>query len=103
MRPDAKPDYPRTWGQFLHQFATEEACAAYLERLRWPSGFACSSCGSMAQPYRASRLRLMGKDCRHQSTVTAGTIFEKTRTPLRVWLGGSVVSDDPKARGQRAG
>ena len=40
----------------------------------------------MAVPYRASRIRLMCKDCRHQSTVTAGTIFDKTRTPLRVWL-----------------
>lgn len=89
MTPDAKPDYPRTWGQFLDQFATEEACGAYLERLRWPSGFACSSCGSMAAPYRSSRLRLMCKDCRHQSTVTAGTIFDKTRTPLRVWLAGA--------------
>jgi transposase-like protein len=36
--------------------------------------------------YRASRVRLMCKDCRHQSTITAGTIFDKTRTPLRVWL-----------------
>jgi transposase-like protein len=40
----------------------------------------------MAAPYRASRIRLMCKDCQHQSTVTAGTIFDKTRTPLRVWL-----------------
>jgi hypothetical protein len=40
----------------------------------------------MTPPYRASRVRLMCKDCRHQSTVTAGTIFDKTRTPLRVWL-----------------
>src|SRR5271155_2727560 len=86
MMPDAKLEYPRTWGQFLDQFATEEACGAYLERLRWPNGFGCSSCGSMSAPYRASRLRLMCKDCRHQSTVTAGTIFDKTRTPLRVWL-----------------
>ena len=37
-------------------------------------------------PYRASRIRMMCKDCGHQSTVTAGTIFDKTRTPLRVWL-----------------
>ena len=28
----------------------------------------------------------MCSQCRHQSTVTAGTIFDKTRTPLRVWL-----------------
>jgi transposase-like protein len=40
----------------------------------------------MTGPYQASRFRLMCKDCRHQSTVTAGTIFDKTRTPLRVWF-----------------
>jgi transposase-like protein len=79
-------DYPRTWGEFLDWFPSDKACADYLERLRWPSGFACPSCGSMTPPYRASRIRLMCKDCRHQSTVTAGTIFDKTRTPLRVWL-----------------
>lgn len=28
----------------------------------------------------------MCRGCGHQSTVTAGTIFDKTRTPLRVWL-----------------
>jgi len=86
MMPPANPDYPRTWGEFLDRFSSEEACAAYLERLRWPSGFACPQCGSMTAPYRASRVRLMCKGCQRQSTVTAGTIFDKTRTPLRVWL-----------------
>ena len=84
--PAAPPDYPRTWSEFLDRFSSEEACARYLERLRWPNGFACPSCGSGTPPYRASRVRLMCKDCRGQSTLTAGTIFEKTRTPLRVWL-----------------
>ena len=54
-------------------------------------------------PYRSSRSRLMCRSCSHQSTVTAGTIFDKTRTPLRVWLAGSVVSDEPEARRQRPG
>ena len=84
--PAVSPDYPRTWSEFLDRFSSEEACAQYLERLRWPNGFACPSCGSGTPPYRASRVRLMCKDCRGQSTLTAGTIFEKTRTPLRVWL-----------------
>jgi transposase-like protein len=79
-------DYPRTGGDFLDRFSSEEACAVYLKRLRWPTGFACPSCGSVTPPYRASRLRLMCRDCQRQSTVTAGTIFDKTRTPLRVWL-----------------
>lgn len=79
-------DYPRTWSEFLDWFSSEDACLAYLERLRWPQGFVCPSCGAMSPPSRASRTRLLCRDCRHQSTVTAGTIFDKTRTPLKVWL-----------------
>jgi hypothetical protein len=78
--------YPRTWAEFLDQFSTEDACLTYLEELRWPNGFICPSCGVASVPYRASRIRMMCRDCGHQSTVTAGTIFDKTRTPLRVWL-----------------
>ena len=40
----------------------------------------------MTAPYRSSRARLMCKDCGRQTTVTAGTIFDKTRTPLKVWM-----------------
>lgn len=40
----------------------------------------------MGEAYRATRTRLMCPSCQHQSSVTAGTIFDKTRTPLRVWL-----------------
>ena len=86
LAPIPGKDYPQNWNEFLDWFATEEACLAYLERLRWTSGFVCPRCGSVAGAYRASRTRLMCRDCQHQSTVTAGTIFEKTRTPLRVWL-----------------
>jgi transposase-like protein len=67
-------------------FPTEEACLKYLEKLRWPQGFVCPRCGEAVQAYRASRTRLMCPACRYQSTVTAGTVFEKTRTPLRTWF-----------------
>ena len=83
-------DYPRTWSEFLDWFSSsEEACLSYLERLRWPHGFACPNCACMAAPYRSSRTRLMCKDCGRQTTVTSGTIFDKTRTPLKVWLAGA--------------
>jgi transposase-like protein len=87
--PVAGKDYPRNWNEFLDRFGSEEACLAYLEGLRWPQGFVCPSCGVTAPASRASRGRLLCKDCGHQSTVTAGTIFDKTRTPLRVWLAGA--------------
>lgn len=79
-------DYPRNWNEFLDQFSSEETCLSYLEKLRWPGGFVCPSCGTLAEPYRASRTRLMCRHCQHQASVTAGTIFDKTRTPLRVWF-----------------
>ena len=86
LAPIAGKDYPETWNDFLDWFATEEACLAYLESLRWAHGFICPRCGSVDKAYRASRTRLMCRSCQHQSSVTAGTIFDKTRTPLRVWL-----------------
>jgi transposase-like protein len=79
-------DYPQNWNDFLDWFGTEEACLGYLEKLRWGSGFVCPRCGNIGEAYRASRTRLMCRACQHQSTVTSGTIFDKTRTPLRVWL-----------------
>ena len=84
--PVAGEDYPRNWNEFLDWFGSEEACLAYLERLRWPQEFVCPACGVAQPPYRSSRARLMCRACARQSTVTAGTIFDKTRTPLRVWL-----------------
>jgi hypothetical protein len=86
LAPAPGKDYPQTWNEFLDWFATEDACLAYLERLRWPQGFVCPRCGCVGEAYRASRIRLMCPSCLHQSSVTAGTIFDKTRTPLRVWL-----------------
>jgi transposase-like protein len=79
-------DYPRDWNQFLDWFADEESCLSYLEQLRWPEGFVCPRCAARHSPYRSSRGRLMCPACRHQCTVTAGTLFDKTRTPLRTWL-----------------
>ena len=64
------------------------ACLQYLEKLRWPDGFVCPRCGGMDEPYRAQRARLMCRACDYQGTVTAGTVFAKTRTPLRSWFAG---------------
>jgi transposase-like protein len=79
-------DYPRTWAQFTEWFADDAACLQYLERLRWPEGFVCWRCGERGEPYRATRHRLMCRVCRAQGSVTAGTVFDKTRTPLRSWF-----------------
>lgn len=79
-------DYPDTYRGFVEMFPDDEACLRYIERLRWPDGFFCPVCGSAGEPWRATRGRLVCSSCRHQSSVIAGTIFEKTRTPLTTWF-----------------
>jgi transposase-like protein len=77
-------EYPRNLTEFEANFTTEDACRAYLTRLRWPTGFRCAHCGSeKAWPVRGLR-ECAG--CGYQTSVTAGTIFQDTRTPLPVWF-----------------
>jgi len=85
-RPEAGRDYPADWQQFLAFFPDEAACVRYLEALSWPHGFVCPSCGAAGPPWRGSRRRLVCRACGHQTSVTAGTLFQATRTPLRQWF-----------------
>ena len=78
-------DYPRTVIELEERFATEEACREYLAQLRWPEGFVCSRCGA-AGGWQATRGRLVCRVCRYQASVTAGTIFQSTHKPLRLWF-----------------
>jgi hypothetical protein len=78
-------DYPRTLQEFDEWFATEDDCARYLMRLRWPQGIRCPGCGSQVL-WLTSRNLLYCKHCHRQASVTAGTVFEGTRKPLRVWF-----------------
>jgi transposase-like protein len=82
----AVEDFPRNLGEFERRFASEEACRLYLAQLRWPDGFRCPRCrGQKAWPARSGRLWHCAA-CGHQSSVTAGTIFQDTRTPLTTWF-----------------
>lgn len=79
-------DYPRSYQEFHASFPDEAACAAYLAQLRWPEGFRCPACGVVGRAWPATRGRLVCAACRHQTSVTAGTVLDKTRTPLLVWF-----------------
>jgi transposase-like protein len=73
--------------EFNERFATEEACREYLYMKRWPQGFVCPKCGVRDEPFQIScRNRYQCKHCTHQTSVTAGTIMDKTKTPLRKWF-----------------
>ncbi|HTR74555.1 MAG TPA: IS1595 family transposase [Solirubrobacterales bacterium] len=84
-RPMGGRDYPRDRPEFRRFFPDEQACLAYLARLRWPDGFRCPACGG-EDAWRTSRGHLLCTSCRRQTSVTAGTVFAGTRTPLLDWF-----------------
>lgn len=71
--------------EFQDRFRTEASCLAYLEKLRWPEGFRCPGCDGR-ESWRMARGRHVCRSCRKQVSVTAGTIFQDTRKPLRQWF-----------------
>lgn len=78
-------DYPNTILDFENRFATDAACRQYLYELRWPDGFRCPRCGHR-ENWETKRGLYRCSKCDFQVSVTAGTIFEDTRKPLRAWF-----------------
>lgn len=72
--------------EFRLRFGEEAQCAQYLTAQRWPQGFTCPRCGGGSRGYIASRRVHECAACGYQCSVTAGTIFHKTRVPLRSWF-----------------
>lgn len=85
--PVAGTDYPRTFQEFDIWFASEENCLQYVAKLRWPDGFRCPACGVIAEiPSLMERGLYLCRQCKHQTSITAGTLFHKTHKPLRIWF-----------------
>lgn len=71
--------------EFERQFASEEACRAYLVQVRWPSGVRCLRC-QHADVWPTSRGLYHCGRCGFQTSVLAGTIFQDTKQDLRLWF-----------------
>jgi len=84
--PRAGVDYPTSLSQFLNWFHSEADCAHYLARLRWPDGFSCPKCQEQTKAWMTNRYLYVCSECGRQTSLIAGTIFEKTRLPLLTWF-----------------
>ena len=83
--PRAGKHYPKTLGEFQAWFRTDADCLDYLEWLRWPAGFVCPACLGR-DGWRLGDGRFKCAACGVRSSVTAGTIFDRTLTPLTLWF-----------------
>jgi len=78
-------DYPKDFQEFLKRFKTDDDCWEYIFSMRWSNGFICPVCKS--NKYYLNKRKLAEcKNCGHQISVTAGTIFHGTRKPLLLWF-----------------
>ena len=73
------------WASSRPGSATDADCLDYLEWLRWPAGFVCAECGH-DRGWRLGDGRYRCSGCGGRTSVTAGTVFDRTRTPLTVWF-----------------
>lgn len=81
-----RPPFPKNVGQFQRQFVTEEACQEYLAACRWPDGFVCPRCDHRHAYAIVRHRRWQCAACRHQVSLTAGTILHNTKTALTDWF-----------------
>lgn len=72
--------------EWQSRFSSDEACAQFLAERRWPNGFICPQCGHDKAHLITTRPLYQCASCRHQVSVTAGTIFHSTKVPLRKWF-----------------
>lgn len=84
-RPRGGVHYPRSLGEFQAWFAADADCLDFLEWLRWPDGFVCPRCENLGG-WRIADGSFKCAACKAQTAVTAGTLFDRRRTPLTVWF-----------------
>jgi transposase-like protein len=78
-------DYPVTTNEFEERFSTEQECRNYLFQLRWPDGFQCPRCTN-DHAWLNKRFFYQCSKCNYQVSVIAGTIFQGTHKPLKIWF-----------------
>ena len=83
--------------EFLSRYGTEAQCFDALFEWRWPNGFVCPNCHHNKYSLLKTRKLFQCNRCHQQTSIKAGTIFDKTRLPLTTWfLGIYFVTQDKK-------
>jgi len=83
-------------------FSTEEACRAYLVRLRWPDGFRCPRCGH-GRSWPVTRVLLEVRELRRANFGDSGNDLPGHPNPFAALVPRHVVGNDAEERSQRVG
>jgi len=77
--------YPANAIELMDMFPNEESCLEYLSMIRWPNGYECMRC-SDKNALKIGRGLYRCKACQYEGSVIAGTLFQDTHKPLRLWF-----------------
>jgi transposase-like protein len=72
--------------EFSARFVDESACEQYLIQKRWPEGYVCPGCQSKKAWYIKARRSFECSKCRQQHSITANTVFHRSKLPLQKWF-----------------
>lgn len=74
--------------QFRKDYPDEQACLDKIFQIRYSKLGACPSCGVIDPKFKkiSTRRCYQCAECGYQLHPTAGTVFQKTRTPLSFWF-----------------
>ncbi len=79
-------DFPKTATEFDARFSSEADCRSYWIQARWGGKPACARCESTRVWTIRKGTTFECAECHHQTSLTSGTVLEKTRKPLKVWF-----------------
>ncbi len=72
---------PRNQIEFEKMFSTKEQCLTYLKELRFPEGYFCRKC-QHTEYWFNKRNVMVCKSCKDELSITAETIFHKSKLSL---------------------
>jgi len=76
-----------TINDFNKQFPNDTACLEWLKNYLYPNGITCNSCGKVTSHSKLSNLPVYSCNrCGSHTHPMVGTIFERSRTPLKHWF-----------------
>jgi len=84
--PQKKPYKEMDLLDFQRRFPDEKSCWDYFVLMRWPDGAICRGCQGKKFDFIRTRKLFECKKCHKQMSVTARTLFDRTRLPLRKWF-----------------
>lgn len=71
---------------FLKKYRSDEACLEKIRKIVFPQGITCKNCKVVTKFTKVTGRPVYQCSCGYQVSPLAGTVFEKTTTPLQYWF-----------------